>query len=220
MEQDVNKVVDRGREGDAEAIEWLIKFIQDRIFALAIKMLYCIPDAEDATQEILIKIVTRLGGFRKESSFSTWALRIASNHLLNMRKRLVRRRFTFKYCEDMIIRDIPDKSTILFSEAEQGLFVDEIRITCVQGLLQCLDREHRIVYVLAQTMDVSGPEGSAILGISPENFRKRFSRARKSIRSFLFKNCELFNERNPANVVFSQGPRLITAGSIQRTSSI
>lgn len=197
MEQGINKVVDLAKEGDGEAIEWLIKLIQDRIYALAIKMLYLIPDAEDASQEILIKIVTRLGSFRKESSFVTWAMKIASNHLLNKRKSLVRKQFTFKNCEDMIIQNMSDQSTVFYSEVEQGLLVDEIRIICVQGLFQCLNWDHRIVYILGATMDISGPEGSAILGITPANFRKRFSRARERIRNFLIKNCELFNEHNP-----------------------
>ncbi|MCP3932335.1 MAG: RNA polymerase sigma factor [Bacteroidetes bacterium] len=197
MEQGINKVVDLAKEGDVEAIEWLIKLIQDRIYALAIKMLYLIPDAEDASQEILIKIVTRLGSFRKESSFVTWAMKIASNHLLNKQKSLARKQFTFKNCEDMIIQDMPDQSTVLYSEVEQGLLIDEMQIICVQGLFQCLDWDHRIVYILGATMDISSPEGSAILGITPVNFRKRFSRARKRIRSFLLKNCELFNEHNP-----------------------
>ena len=196
MEQNINKMVDLAKEGNADAIEWLIKQMQDPIYALAVKMLYSISDAEDASQEILIKIITRLCSFQKKSSFNTWTMRIAVNHLLNNRKSQTKKRFTFQSCEDMIVRDVPDQSTVIYSEAEQGLLVDEIRVICVQGLLQCLDWNHRIVYVLCQTMDISGSEGSAILGITPSNFRKRFSRAKKQIRRFLQKNCELFNSSN------------------------
>lgn len=50
---------------------------------------YCAPyvvgpaDAEDATQEIFLKAITHLGGFRQESGFRTWLYRIAANHLLD-----------------------------------------------------------------------------------------------------------------------------------------
>lgn len=184
-------------EGDRDALEWLIRSVQDRIYGLSLKMLYLPPDAEDATQEILIKIVTRLDSYRQESSFDTWAMTIASNHLLNKRKHVSKYKFTFQSCEKMIIRDIPDHSTLIYSKAEQDLLVEEMRISCMQGLLQCLDWAHRIVYILGETMDVSGAEGSAILGITPAAFRKRFSRARERIRNFLSKNCELVHEGNP-----------------------
>ncbi len=198
MDPETNKAINLAREGDGDAIEWLIKSIQDRVYALAIKMLYLIPDAEDATQEILIKIVTKLGGFRKECSFVTWSMKIASNHLLNKRKNLARQQFTFKNCEDMIIRDIPDPSTKEYLEVEQELLVNEMRIVCVLGLFQCLDWDLRIVYIFGETMDINSSEGSAILGITPANFRKRFSRARKRLRSFLINNCELFDaKKNP-----------------------
>lgn len=201
MKKDAERLVELAMEGDGNAIEQLIKSVQDRIYGLAVKMLYSIPDAEDAAQEILIKIVTRLGSFRKESAFHTWAMKIAANHLLNKRKSKYSKAFTFKSCEEMIIRDMPDPPTLDYARPEQDLIVRELQIVCVQGLFQCLDREHRIVYILGQTMDVTGPEGSQILGITPAGFRKRLSRAREKIRAFLVKNCELFDEGNPCKCV-------------------
>jgi len=199
MQKDIHALVDLAVQGDEKALEALIKSIQDQIFSLAVKMLYFIQDAEDAAQEILIKIVTRLNGFKKQSSFSTWAMKIASNHLLNKRAQLNRHEFTFKNCEDMIVRAIPDQPTAYYPDAEHDLIIQEMRIICVQGLFQCLDWEHRIVYILGETMDISGPEGAAILGISNANFRKRLSRSRERIRRFLIKNCDLFDEENPCN---------------------
>ncbi len=209
MKQDKKEMVNLAMEGDRDALEYLIRSVQDRIYGFSLKMLYQIPDAEDATQEILIKIVTRLESFRQESTFDTWAMKIASNHLRNKSKSFKRNQFTFKNCGDMIIRDIPDPATFLYSKPEQGLLVKEMRIICMQGLLQCLDWEHRIVYILGETMDVSGPEGSAILGITPSVFRKRLSRSRKRIRGFLNKNCELFHRNNQCKCV----PQAITAVS-------
>ena len=197
MELDEKKTIELAMAGDKHALESLIRSVQDRIYGLSLKMLYQPPDAEDATQEILIKIVTRLDSFRQASAFSTWALKIASNHLLNKRKYFLRWQFTFKSCEDMIVRDIPDQTTVLYSEAEQELVLEEMRISCMQGLLQCLDWDHRLVYILGETMDVTGTEGAAILDIKPSAFRKRLSRSRKRIRDFLSRNCEMYSEGNP-----------------------
>jgi RNA polymerase sigma factor (sigma-70 family) len=201
MPQDNSKTVNLAMEGDRHALEELIRSVQDRIYSLALKMLYQVADAEDATQEILIKIVTRLDSFRYASAFSTWALKIASNHLMNKRKSFKRWRFTFKSCEEMIIRDLPDQSTMVSFQAEQKMVVAEMRISCMQGMLQCLDRDHRIVYILGETMDITGPEGAAILSITPATFRKRLSRARRRMRDFIGRNCEFYAKDNPCKCV-------------------
>jgi RNA polymerase sigma factor (sigma-70 family) len=201
MPQNNNEIVRLAMEGDKHALESLIISVQDRIYRLALKMLYQPADAEDATQEILIKILTRLDSFRQASSFDTWALKIASNHLLNKRKDFTRWRFTFKSCEDMIIRDLPDESTMSYFKAEQEMVIAEMRISCMQGILQCLDWDHRLVYILGETMDVTSPEGAAILDIKPATFRKRLARSRKRIRDFLSRNCELYDEVNPCKCV-------------------
>ena len=197
MGQDKNEMVRLAINGHRDALESLIKSVQDRIYGLALKMLHQAPDAEDAAQEILIKIVTRLDSFRQESAFDTWAMKIATNHLLNKRKSLARSQSTFKSFEEMIVREVPDPSTVLYSKAEQGMLMKEMRIGCMQGLLQCLDWGHRVVYILGEAMGVTGLEGSAILDITPAAFRKRFSRARERIRDFLMRNCELYNGDNP-----------------------
>ena len=72
--------------GDPEALERLLCGVQDMVFNLSLRMLGMVPDAEDAAQEILIKVMTRLSSFRGESSFSTWVFRIAVNHLKDYKK--------------------------------------------------------------------------------------------------------------------------------------
>jgi RNA polymerase sigma factor (sigma-70 family) len=52
-------------------------------------MLHHPQDAEDATQEILIKVLTRLSPFEGRSSFRTWLYRIVVNHMLNMKRERV-----------------------------------------------------------------------------------------------------------------------------------
>jgi RNA polymerase sigma factor (sigma-70 family) len=49
-------------------------------------MLFHPQDAEDATQEILVKVMTRLSSLEGRSSFRTWLYRIVVNHVLNMKR--------------------------------------------------------------------------------------------------------------------------------------
>ena len=87
MGSDLEWLVEAAKEGDRKALEDLISKIQNKIYGLALRMLYNPSDAEDAAQEILLKIITRLSTFRGESAFTTWMYRVAINHLLTLRRR-------------------------------------------------------------------------------------------------------------------------------------
>src|ERR1700729_2629792 len=85
-EHEDQALVMRARSGDREALEHLIQRHQGWIYNIAVRMLYHPQDAEDATQEILIKVLTRLSSFEGRSSFRTWLYRIVVNHVLNMKR--------------------------------------------------------------------------------------------------------------------------------------
>src|SRR5712691_386510 len=90
-------LVARARAGNREALEELVRRHQGWIYNIAVRMLYHPQDAEDATQEILLKAVTRLSSFEGRSSFRTWLYRIAVNHLLNTKRgRVERESLTFR----------------------------------------------------------------------------------------------------------------------------
>jgi RNA polymerase sigma factor (sigma-70 family) len=86
MEKSVEQLAQEAREGDKTALDGLVCRIYDNVYGLSLRMLGFSNDAEDATQEILIKIVTHLSAFRGESSFKTWSFRIAVNHLLSVKQ--------------------------------------------------------------------------------------------------------------------------------------
>lgn len=198
MADETKNLVELAKQGNSYALEKLILKIQNRIFRFALKMMQHRSDAEDTSQEILIKIITKLDSFRGESSFETWALTISANHIKNRLSRRAKKQMTFKDCENEIIKQIPDNSTQNF-KAEEDLVVEEMRIACMQSLLQCLDTDHRLAYILGSTLELNSLEGAAVLEISPPAFRKRLSRARTRLRDFLSKNCDLFNKNNPCN---------------------
>jgi RNA polymerase sigma factor (sigma-70 family) len=198
MGSDLELLVNAAKEGDKRALEDLILKIQDKIYGLALRMLYNPSDAEDGSQEILLKIITHLSTFRGESSFTTWMYRVAVNHLLTIRKRRAElEAVSFEEYEKSLELDSAVDWQESYSSAIQNIFVEEIRISCLQGLLLCLDREHRLAFLLVDVFDVSSEQGAAILEITPAAFRKRLSRARERIQDFLMRNCALTNPDNP-----------------------
>jgi hypothetical protein len=80
------------------------------------------------------------------------------------------------------------------ADAERSLLTEEVKIGCTLGMLQCLDRPHRLAYVLGEILDVPGPHAADALGITPALFRKRLQHARTAIESFTRTYCGLASD--------------------------
>lgn len=192
MPSNLEERVREARSGNREALELIVQHIQAPIYRMAFRMLGLPEDAEDAAQEILIKVVTHLGDFRGDSAFLTWVYRIAGNHLINTRKRRMERLgIDFELWEKLAHVDVAAPGVDSFPEAEKGLLIQEVRIGCMQGLLMSLDRGHRMAVILGEIFEVTSQEGAFILDITPAAFRQRLSRGRRQIQAFLSRNCSL-----------------------------
>jgi len=194
----LEELAEKGREGDRNALDLLMESIRHRLYNLSLRMLWHPEDAEDATQEILIRIFTHLGTFRGDSSFLTWAYRVASNHLLTTRKRRMELLdLTFDSFEEDLDRGLIDAPLSIEPEVEKSLLAEEVKIGCTHGMLLCLDRNHRLAYILGEILELTGEEAASALDISAEAFRKRLSRARQSITDFMKRKCGIINPNNP-----------------------
>lgn len=89
--EELSVLIDKAAAGDKQSLETIILSVQDLVFNLSLRMLGTFADAEDTAQDILLKIITHLSSFKKESSFSTWVFSIAANHLKNCRKHMFAR---------------------------------------------------------------------------------------------------------------------------------
>jgi RNA polymerase sigma factor (sigma-70 family) len=187
------------QQGDRGALEALVERHRPWIYNVALRMVYLPQDADDATQEILIKVVTKLSSFERRSRLRTWLYRIAVNHLINMRRtRAEEVGYTFESYGDGLDSapdlDLPDPAAV---PADVQLLVDEARIGCSMGMLLCLDREQRLVYVLGEIFGVTDVVGAELLEVSRDAFRQRLSRARRDLHQFMERKCGLVNTANP-----------------------
>src|SRR5580765_2780263 len=83
------ELVEQAKSGDRSALEKLVLRHQAWIYNIAVRMVFQPQDAEEVTQEVLVKVITKLSTFHGESKFRTWLYRIAANHVLNMKRRSV-----------------------------------------------------------------------------------------------------------------------------------
>ena len=181
--------------GDRQALEELLRLVADDVRRLAQRMLWHPEDAEDATQEILVKVATRLSTFRGTARVTTWVHRIAVNHLLTMRRRRA---------EDVSLtfaafgRDLAEDLDAAYDPrgVDEELLVQEVMVGCTQGMLLCLDREQRMAYVLGEVLQFNSAEAAELCGIAPAAFRKRLQRARERIQEFMRGHCGLLDRAN------------------------
>jgi RNA polymerase sigma factor (sigma-70 family) len=155
-------------------------------------MLWNREDAEDATQEILVRIVTRLSQFGFRSRLTTWAYRVAFNYILDVKKSAIERlNLGFERFGEDLESGLQAASA---GESVESLLIDEVKVGCSLAMLQCLDRPHRAAYVLGEILELSGPEAAEVLGIAPALFRKRLQYARAVVVAFMRSHCGLVSD--------------------------
>jgi RNA polymerase sigma factor (sigma-70 family) len=194
---DLDDLARRAADGDREALTQLLRDLQHPMYRLALRFLGNPQDAQDATQEILIRIVTHLGSFEGRSKFTTWAYTVATRSLFRARKGIV----------ESAVRDADRFAALLdtgmgdvdptLEEAEYRLLCEEVRISCTYGMLMCIPRDQRAAYLLADVAGLSDVEGAQVLDCSREAFRQRVSRARRTLRRVIDNRCGLVDPANP-----------------------
>ncbi|MDE7017619.1 MAG: RNA polymerase sigma factor [Lachnospiraceae bacterium] len=188
--EELQELVNNAVAGDKKSLEELIVSVQDIVFNLSLRMLGTFADAEDATQDILLKMITHLSSFRGESAFTTWVFRIALNHLKNYQKHMFAKHplnFTF-YGEDIEngnIRDVPD----LTQNVEKQILAEELKMSCTNVMLQCLDTESRCIFILGTMFHLDSHIAGELLDMTPEAYRQKLSRIRKKMADFLSAYC-------------------------------
>ncbi len=188
--EELTELIEKATAGDSKSLEIIISSVHDLVFNLSLRMLGTFADAEDAAQDILLKVITHLSSFKGESAFSTWVFRIAVNHLKNYKKHMFAHYpLSFEYYGDDIqngkIDDVPD----LTQNVEQAVLAEELKMSCTNVMLQCLDTESRCIFILGTMFKVDSRIAGEILGLSPEAYRQRLSRVRRKMADFLSEYC-------------------------------
>lgn len=188
--ESLTALIDKAIAGDQDSLETVMLSVRDLIFNLSLRMLGTFHDAEDATQDIILKVITHLSSFKQESSFSTWVFRIAVNYLINYKKHMFAQYpLSFEFYGDDIenapVGDIPD----LTQDVEKSILAEELKLSCTNVMLQCLDTNDRLVFVLGTMFKVDSRIAGDILGITPEAYRQRLSRIRRKVADFLSDYC-------------------------------
>ena len=94
--------------------------------------------------------------------------------------------------------EIPDPRSY---PVEMNLIEEETKRSCLMGMLLCLERRERLVFILGAVFGITSETGGLIMKIRPENFRARLSRSRKKLAAYIDDKCGLMKSSNPCRCI-------------------
>ncbi len=156
-------------------------------------------DAEDAAQEVFVKVSRSLDSFRGDSSLATWIYRIATNTALDHLRKPVeqaKRQFNGSSIDD----STGDTNSVVLMDT--GPLVDTLLIRkdmneCIRGMVNDLPENYRTVLVLGDLEGFTNAEIADLLGLSLDTIKIRLHRGRQQLRKAMDQACHLYHdERN------------------------
>ena len=174
-EMSESEVIAQALDGDLDAFGELVRLYERPVFNLAYRMLGEAGEAEDAAQEAFIKAYSNLHRYDVNRSFKTWILSITSNHCID---RLRKRRLTYLSIDE----PLPAHPALVsdFANPESAALAEE-RSAEVQGMLDQLSEEYRLVVILRYWYDMSYAEIAEMLDTSESAIKSRLFRARQAL---------------------------------------
>lgn len=184
-------------KGNRQSMECLVSKYQRWIYNIAVRMTVAFSEAEDITQEVLVKMLTKLSTFDPEKgTFRSWVNRIAANHIISYKRSSTLQGLPGgfdehgKRIDSIPMEELPAGQ---YSDPERRLLVKEAQYGCMTSMLLCFKPKERLIYILGEIFNITSQEGAEILEITPDSFRKTLSRARKSLAEFMDRKCSVVN---------------------------
>jgi RNA polymerase sigma-70 factor (ECF subfamily) len=182
--EDEHLLVAAAKRGDAAAFEELVSRYEKKIFRLTMNITRNREDAEDAMQDAFLKSYAHLKDFQEDSRFYTWLVRIAANEaLMRLRKRRPNQFSLDEPIEgddNLMPRELED-----WGPSPEQRFAQTEMHEILSDVIDKLEPDFRVVFVLRDVEELSTEETAKTLGISVPAVKSRLLRARLKLRQKL-----------------------------------
>jgi RNA polymerase sigma-70 factor (ECF subfamily) len=184
------------QRGEAGALDALIRATYADVYALARRMLADPDEAADATQEVFVRVMRSVLGFRGESAFGTWLHRVTVNVCLTMLRKRSRAREAGLVAGHTAFGLPGDEAGL----AARGPQPDEVAATAdlaarSEAALATLPEEARAVVVLRDIEGLSTREVAELLGVTETVVKVRLHRAHTRLRAMIAGAVDGLGER-------------------------
>ncbi len=190
LNQQEISLIEKVKKGDISSFEALIAPYQKKAFNIAYRMLGNLEDANDVTQEAMIKIYKSIAGFQGKSSFSTWVYSVVSNSCIdyirkNRKAVIVSLDREYDTGESMYKLEVADE----MNTPEYLFEKNEIK-RMIHDAINQLNVDQREIIILRDINGFSYHEIAEILKCSEGTVKSRISRARSSLKVLLNKKLQ------------------------------
>jgi RNA polymerase sigma-70 factor (ECF subfamily) len=177
---DDRSLVARASRGDVEAFTKLVRAHSSLVYRVAVRMLGK-EEAQDASQEVWIRVWKNIEGFRRESAFSTWLYRITINTCLSFRQREARRKEREEYSgeEEEEMPYLPEPPGA--EDDPEATTLSKERRDEIEAALGRVRAEHRAALVLRHMEGLSYAEVAEILEVPDGTAKGWVSRGRAAL---------------------------------------
>jgi RNA polymerase sigma-70 factor (ECF subfamily) len=178
------ELIGRMQAGDSTAVTELASTYGPRIHQLAFRYLKNWEDAEEVTQDVLMKVHRKIDAFRGDSALSSWIYRITFNTAMS---RLRNGRFSRPH--EVAPADDAGERTAFDPADWSGLADDQVMRAEMRnrliGALTHLPQVYRVPVILRDIQGMSTDEASAVLRVKPQTLKSRLHRGRLILRQYL-----------------------------------
>lgn len=192
MSESEKILVEKSAGGDINAFETLIQSHQKKVYNIALRMTKNPEDAQELSQDALVRAFTAIKKFRGDSSFATWLYRITMNVCTDFLRK--RNKATIISIEQP---GAENEQTIQIADNEPGPHeVSEKNYLkkIVREAMDQLPPEHRQVLILRDLLDMSYRDIANTLNINEGTIKSRINRARESLKKVISNSPELFQD--------------------------
>jgi RNA polymerase sigma-70 factor (ECF subfamily) len=170
----------RAADGDMAAFEELFRLHRRMVYALCLRMMQDVSEAEDITQEVFVLLFRKVGGFRGESAFTTWLHRLTVNQvLMRFRKNKARREDALEDGEGQLAHE-PARASA--SEPRAAQLVDRVTL---ESAIAKLPPGYRAAFILHDVEGYDHDEVARILGCAVGTSKSQLHKARAKLRKIL-----------------------------------
>ncbi|MEM1212784.1 MAG: sigma-70 family RNA polymerase sigma factor [Planctomycetota bacterium] len=204
-------VLARAIAGDRHALGVLLSQHQSRLYNTVLRMVSNRDDAAEVTQDVMLKIVQHIGGFRQDAKLTTWMTRIAMNQAIShLRKRRTRDTVSLESSGRPSVAADDQAASLRAALTDHREPTAEHRVEtrdeaeCLQAAIDRLDDDFRAVLVLRDVQQLDYAEIAEALELKIGTVKSRLFRARLAVREQLHGKQTPSSESSPADPASEQ----------------
>jgi RNA polymerase sigma-70 factor (ECF subfamily) len=182
------ELIGRMQAGDPAAVTELASTYGPRIHQLAFRYMKNWEDAEEVTQDVLLKVYRKIDAFRGDAALSSWIYRITFNTAMSRLRTGRQARAAEQPRMDNVLSDAttrPSNEAADWSSlADDQIMRREMREKLLTALTR-LPEVYRVPVVLRDIQGLSTEEASAVLRVKTQTLKSRLHRGRLILREYL-----------------------------------